>query len=41
MGDNRIGSTDSRHEWLGAIDEDYILSQAVALLRPLGRIGLL
>mgnify|MGYP005955496751 CR=1 FL=1 len=41
LGDNRNGSTDSRHEWLGAIDEDYILGQAVAVLWPLGRIGLL
>lgn len=41
MGDNRNGSTDSRHEWLGPVDEGYILGHAISVLWPLTRIGLL
>lgn len=38
MGDNRNGSTDSRHELLGTVDEGYIMGKAVCVMFPLGRI---
>lgn len=51
MGDNRNGSSDSRHILLGQVDEDYLMGKAVLLLFPgtgeysdtrdYGRIGLL
>lgn len=39
MGDNRNASTDSRHEWVGTIDTDYLLGKAVLAVWPLSRIG--
>ena len=41
LGDNRNGSTDSRDERLGTIDEGYILGRAVAAVWPLDKIGLI
>lgn len=41
MGDNRNGSTDSRHELLGPVDTDYVLGRAVCILFPFSDIGLL
>ena len=41
LGDNRNGSTDSRDERLGSIDEDYILGRAVAAVWPMDKIGLI
>lgn len=41
MGDNRNGSTDSRHELLGTVDEHYIMGQAVCILFPFARISAL
>ena len=41
MGDNRNGSTDSRHQELGAVDTQYILGKAVFVFFPLTRFGLL
>lgn len=39
MGDNRNGSTDSRHAELGTVDEDYLLGKAVFTFFPFNRIG--
>ena len=41
LGDNRNGSTDSRHEMLGTIHKDYVLGRAVAAVWPVGKIGLI
>lgn len=41
MGDNRNDSSDSRHWELGAIDERYILGQAVMVLFPFHDFGLI
>lgn len=41
MGDNRNGSTDSRHEMVGTVDNSFVLGRAVASFWPLSRIGLL
>ena len=41
LGDNRNGSTDSRDERLGTIDEGYILGRAVAAVWPMDKIGLM
>ena len=41
LGDNRNGSTDSRDERLGTIDEGYILGRAVAAIWPIDKIGLI
>ena len=39
MGDNRNGSSDSRHRSLGAVDERYILGRAFFVLLPFGHAG--
>lgn len=39
MGDNRNASTDSRHEMVGPIDEDYILGKVVFALWPMEKFG--
>lgn len=41
LGDNRNDSSDSRHYELGAIDERYILGQAVMVLFPFQDFGLI
>lgn len=41
MGDNRNGSTDSRDERLGPVDEGYVLGRAVLALWPLNKAGVL
>ena len=41
LGDNRNGSTDSRDERLGSIDEGYILGRAVAAVWPIDKLGLI
>ena len=41
LGDNRNGSTDSRDERLGSIDEGYILGRAVAAVWPFDKIGVI
>lgn len=39
MGDNRNGSSDSRHRDLGAVDERYILGRAFFVILPFGHAG--
>jgi signal peptidase I len=41
MGDNRNGSTDSRHVNLGTVDTRYLLGKAVFVFFPFNRFGLL
>ena len=41
LGDNRNNSSDSRHYQLGAIDNRYILGQAVMILLPLRNTGVI
>lgn len=41
LGDNRNGSSDSRHPELGCVDEEYILGRAVLVLFPFTKIGTL
>jgi signal peptidase I len=41
LGDNRNNSSDSRHAELGAIDERYILGEAVMILLPFQDFGIL
>lgn len=41
MGDNRNGSTDSRHELLGTVDEHYVMGRAVCILFPFSRFSAL
>ena len=41
MGDNRNGSTDSRHDQLGMIHTDYVLGRAICILFPFSDMGLL
>ena len=39
MGDNRNGSTDSRHQQLGCVDTQYIMGKAILVLFPPSLIG--
>ena len=41
LGDNRNNSSDSRHCELGAIDNRYILGEAVMILLPFSNAGIL
>ena len=41
MGDNRNGSTDSRHEMVGAVDNSFVLGHAVFSFWPLSKAGTL
>ena len=41
MGDNRNGSTDSRHELVGAVDNSFVLGHAVFSFWPLSKAGTL
>jgi len=36
MGDNRNGSTDSRSNLIGPLDERYVLGKAVVRILPFG-----
>lgn len=40
MGDNRNGSTDSRHTAVGTVDNSYLLGKAIFIFFPFDRIGL-
>lgn len=39
MGDNRNGSTDSRHPQIGMVDERYIIGQVKAVIWPISNFG--
>ena len=41
LGDNRNGSSDSRHTGLGTVDTDYVIGRAVAAIWPMDKFGLL
>ena len=41
LGDNRNGSTDSRHSGVGSVHRDCLLGRAVAVIWPLDRLRLL
>lgn len=41
MGDNRNGSTDSRDNRLGTVNEDYVLGKSVLALWPISKFGLM
>ena len=41
MGDNRNGSTDSRHSGVGSVHRDCLLGRAVAVIWPLDHLRLL
>ena len=41
MGDNRNGSTDSRVEALGTVNEGYVMGRALCIVYPFNRIKLL
>lgn len=41
MGDNRNGSTDSRHELVGTVDNSFVLGHAVFSFWPLSKAGVL
>ena len=39
MGDNRNGSTDSRHPSIGCVNKDYVLGKVLRIVMPFSRFG--